>query len=253
MKELVYGLCDWDDNILHMPTLIKAYDTLLEKHVWLTTEQYATIRNTSHNLTFDSNSFDLFYDYIENNFIIDIERALALETYGPSFKKFIEMVRNGNIIAIITARGHSSATLKKGTIFLIKKIFTAADIEIWHNNLREFRILFNLPAVDDENLEKEYWDQCYFVGLGGRKDQIGTAIRKVEDEKKKAIQEFIKVVYDKSAIIDYKLPIKIGFSDDDKANLEKIHELFIALLNIYPTVKFRLYDTSNRGLKKIIV
>lgn len=251
MKTLIYGIFDWDDNILHMPTLIKAYDTILRKIVWLTTEQYAKIRNTNHQYTFEENSFDLFYDYIPSNFETDIHRALVLKTFGPSFDKFVKMVRDGKIVAIVTARGHGSETLKNGCKFLIYQVFQNDDFKTWRNNLRKYRTAFNLTNdVSDVELENEYWNNCYFVGLGSRKDEIGKKIRKVEDEKKNAISKFVKKIYDQNK---KKFSIKIGFSDDDTSNLEKIHELFVSLLNIYPEINFRLYDTSNRALKKIKV
>lgn len=251
MRELIYGIFDWDDNILHMPTLIKAFDKIENKYVWLTTEQYAKVRNTDHSFEFDTNSFDLFYDYIEHNFITDIERALSLETLGPSYNRLIELVKEGRIIAIVTARGHEAETLKQGCIYLIKKAFNKEDVEIWHQNLREYRKLFNLPDVNDEQLEFDYWNECYFVGLGVKKNDIGKIIRKVEDQKKNEIVAFVDNVAKRFSNMN--LPISIGFSDDDVSNLQKIHELFISLYNIYPSIKFRLYDTSNRGLKKIII
>lgn len=251
MKNMIYGIYDWDDNILHMPTLIKAYDNDVKKFTWLTTEQYAKIRKTDHHLTFDSNAFDLFYDYIPSNFVTDIERALALETYGPSFKRFVKMIKAGQLIAIVTARGHEPETIRNGVKYLISRVFSTQDTIEWHRNLRKYRKMFDLSDVDDIELEETYWSDCYFIGLGRKKDQIGEVIRQVEDQKKQAIKDFVDVIFKKNKGIN--LPIKIGFSDDDVSNLQKVHELFTDLLNIYPMIKFRLYDTSDRQMKKIIV
>lgn len=252
MIDLYYGIFDWDDNILHMPTLIKAYDTSLNKFVWLTTEQYANVRNTNHPYTFEENSFDLFYDYIPTNFTTDIERALVLKTYGPSFGMFVDLVKKGHIIAIVTARGHESETLKNGCIYLINKIFNENDKKIWHDNLRKFEKMFTIYSnLSDVELEEDYWNKCFFVGLGAKKDQIGKIIRKVEDQKKEAIIKFVERV--SIPHLFEKTNISIGFSDDDRANLQKIHDLFIELNNIYPMINFRVYDTSDRGLKKIVI
>ena len=259
MAYFYYGIFDWDDNVLHMPTMIKAYDNLKKRFVWLTTERYAEIRSESHNYSFDEDSFDLFYDYIPNNFVMDIQRALMLKTFGPSYEMFLQMVKDGDIIAIVTARGHTSETLKEGCKYLIDYVFTLQDRKIWHDNLRKLRKYRtgDESVIFDYELEAEYWDMCFFTGLGAKKGEIGKLIRKVEDEKQKSITTFVKRVHDDIEkfvkLYDKNSKASIGFSDDDRANLGKIHDLFVELNNIYTVTKFRVYDTSDRGLKKIVI
>jgi len=259
MAEFYYGIFDWDDNILHMPTMIKSYDTLKKRFVWLTTEQYAEMRRGAHQFSFDEDSFDLFYDYIPNNFEMDIKRALLLKTFGPSYDMFLQMVKDGDIVAIVTARGHAADTLMNGCIYLINHAFSVDDRIAWHENLRRLRKhrVESEGEIDDVDLECEYWNMCFFAGLGAKKGEIGKLIRNVEDEKRKTITTFVEGVH---ANVDAyfkkynEMPrVSIGFSDDDKANLKKIHDLFIELNNIYTVTKFRVYDTSDRGLKKIVI
>lgn len=252
-----YGIFDWDDNILHMPTLIKAYDTINKHFTWLTTDHFAKIRNTEHSYRFDDDAFDLFFDYIPDNFQSDIRRALQMKTFGPSFEKFKDMVKAGNFISIVTARGHQRSTLSYGAQFLIDSVLTDSEKIEWYDNLNEYRILMGLSRTDNVNLlKKEYWKSCNFVGVSNNveneKDEIYQTIRTVEDKKKRQIESIVHSIIS-CAIFKPELPISIGFSDDDVNNLKKVEELFINLRNIYPNVKFRLYDTSNHSMKKIVI
>jgi hypothetical protein len=255
ITQLDYGIFDWDDNILHMPTLIKAYDLEKNHFIWLTTDHFAKIRNTAHCYSFDEDAFDLFFDYIPDNFQNDIRRAIQMKTFGPSFEKFKKMVVSGNIIAIVTARGHQYNTLKYGAQFLIDSVLTDAEKIEWYDNLNKYRILNGFTRSDNVNiLKKEYWKMCYFHGVSSKNenDEIFQIIRTVEDKKKKQIEEIVHNIISHS-IFKPEIPIAIGFSDDDINNLNKVEELFKDLRNIYPNVKFRLYDTSNHSLKKIII
>lgn len=256
IEQFNYGIFDWDDNILHMPTLIKAYDLLKNHFTWLTTEHFAQIRNTEHSYRFDEDAFDLFFDYIPDNFQTDIRRALQMKTFGPSFEKFKEMVIAGNIIAIVTARGHHSNTISYGVQFLIDSVLSDAEKIEWYDNLNKYRIVMGLTRTDNVSLlKKEYWKSCYFIGVSNSSDEsddIFQTIRTVEDKKKKQIRAIVNSIISCS-IFKIALPISIGFSDDDNGNLKKVEELFKELLNIYPNVKFRLYDTSNHSMKKIVV
>lgn len=253
-NELVYGIFDWDDNILRMPTLIKAFDSKKKINIWMTTDQFAQIRNTTHHYLFDERSFHLFYDFDPNSFSIDISRALLLRTYGPSFEKFIAMIINGNVIAIVTARGHKPNTIKNGVIQIVKALLNEEEIKEWHDNLNEYRKLFNQEPLDNtDQLEEEYWNKCYFIGVGGDPDKMYQSIRSVEDQKSLEIRNIVNNINNWTVDLQHKYQISIGFSDDDTANLSKVHTLFKEISNIYPNFKFTLFDTSNQGLKKIVI
>lgn len=255
IQKLICGIFDWDDNILHMPSLIRAYDKQ-KKSVWLSSEQFAKIRNTEHEYEFVDDSFDMFGDTDPNNFSIDIERAMTFKTYGPSFYKFIEMVKHADIIAIVTARGHESETLKNGCKQLINSVFTEDDKTAWHANIIEMLKKLGMdPEVilktTNKSLFDIYWDFGFYFSVGAKKNEIYNALHKVEDLKQEKIKYIVRQFHD--ICEDSDLSVSIGFSDDDKSNLMKINDLFKELINIYPDTKFRLYDTSDRNYKKIVV
>jgi len=82
------------------------------------------------------------------------------------------------------------------------------------------------------------------------------SIESPEIGKKIALNDYIKRVVDGA----HKLTnneygrLTIGFSDDDKKNIEAVINYIKEELNMkYPEVEFIIYDTSEEGLNKIIV
>ena len=77
-----------------------------------------------------------------------------------------------------------------------------------------------------------------------------------EHAKKIAIEHFIKKVFDNVKTLvdsDYK-KMSLGFSDDDIRNVKSM-EIFIEeeLNKMYPEFHFVVYDTSEKGKRKMVI
>ncbi len=267
-----YYMFDWDDNILHMPTRIH-----LEKKTakgWapydVSTAQFARIRRTMKDcrpLGDDwDRAFSDFYDVGRrgtNAFLDDTRKALRPIIEGrargaPSFQKFRKALVEGRLFAIITARSHSSASIRKGVEYFIRSVLTPAEKREMLANLRGYIAYFDgdPDALSDKAVLKQYLDLCRYRGvtspefqqLMGRK--LGGS-ESPEEAKQFAIREFVQhamgLVRDRRKAAK----ISIGFSDDDRKNIEAVEE-FIRheLAREYPGVKFAVYDTSDPRRRK---
>lgn len=266
-----YYMFDWDDNILHMPTRIH-----LEKKTangWapydVSTAQFARIRRTMKNcrpLGGDwDRAFSDFYDVGRRGadaFIDDTRKALRPIIEGrargaPSFQKFRKALVEGRLFAIITARSHSSAAIRRGVEYFIRRVLTPAEKREMLRNLRGYIAYFDgdPDALSDRAVLRQYLDLCRYRGvtspefqrLMGRK--LGGS-ESPEEAKQFAIREFVQ--HAMSLVRDRRKAarISIGFSDDDRKNIEAV-ESFIRseLAREYPGVKFAVYDTSDRRRK----
>ena len=112
--ELHFYSFDWDDNILHMPTVI--HMDKKEGSNWIpvdvSTSEFAKVRNDKENyrLRNDDSSF-AFSEFRdsgprgESAFLLDVNKALNEGLFGPSWDAFIKCLSEGAVFSIITARG----------------------------------------------------------------------------------------------------------------------------------------------------
>ena len=84
---------DWDDNILHMPTMI--HMDKMDGDEWskvkLTTSEYAELKNSPEYRYPDNdikNAFTEFND--DREFIRNVEESLENQEFAPSFNDFKE-------------------------------------------------------------------------------------------------------------------------------------------------------------------
>lgn len=263
-----YYMFDWDDNILHMPTRIH-----LEKKTakgWVpydvSTAEFARIRRTMKNcrpLGDDwDRAFSDFYDVGRRGtkaFLDDTRKALRPIIEGrargaPSFQKFRKALVEGRLFAIITARSHSSASIRKGVEYFIRSVLTPQEKREMLANLRGYIAYFDgdPDALSDQAVLKQYLDLCRYRGvtspefqqLMGRK--LGGS-ESPEEAKQFAIRDFVQHAMNLVRDRRKAAKISIGFSDDDRKNIEAVEE-FIRheLAREYPGVKFAVYDTSDR-------
>lgn len=231
-----YYAFDWDDNVMNMPTEIVLLDNT-GKEVGMSTEDFAEYRthignepfiyNGKQIVSFANNPFRNFRQEGEKQFLIDIMSA----GFGPSWSDFVECVNGGSIFAIITARGHNPNVLKQAVYKLIKNDIGGIDQEKLIQSLKDYREIANEEIKDDETLIKEYLDMCKFhpVSFGS-----GSAINP-EEGKINALRDFIsyvknlaqevggKALFKNDVSNNFVIP-KIGFSDDDIRNVEKVKE-----------------------------
>jgi hypothetical protein len=245
---------DWDDNVLNMPTKIH-----LEKKSnggWkdyeVSTEKFREIRHELDGEKLrlkNNNPNDAFKDFKTEIFIQHTKDAINANEFGPSFKKFKKALIKGYDFSIITARGTSKDSLRKGIKVLIDMTFSEEEKETMNKNLKEKKYksiddyLNNqqLSAVSSEEFKTEYQSK------GGAENP--------EVAKTMAFEKYVESVVKKVGdLVDNpdREGVKIGFSDDDLGNIKKMEEFIRKeLLKKYPKVKFVIYDTSNpKDVKK---
>lgn len=231
-----YYAFDWDDNILNMPTKIMVLDDK-NNEVGLSTDDFAEYRHLIGKKAFvydgktiigySTNPFRYFRQEGERMFLEDIMTA----SFGPSWDDFVECINGGSIFAIITARGHNPEILKKAVYKLIKSDVGGLDQEKLVQSLKDYREISGEQIKGDETLIKEYLDMCKFhpVSFGSG------AEANPEEGKINALRDFIsyvknlsqeiggKVLFKNDVSNNFVIP-KIGFSDDDLKNVEKVKE-----------------------------
>jgi hypothetical protein len=277
--DFVYYMFDWDDNILHMPTKI-----YLEKKTpggWIpydvSTAEFSLIRGDTENYRpVDENwdkAFEEFYDIGrrgEEAFFEDTMAALKpviekQEGGGPSFRRFRKALIEGRLFAIITARAHSSKSIRRGVEYFIEMILTVDEKLQMIENLRRYNLFFG--ERDSEMTNEEIVDK--YLGLNRYRGvtspefqelvgkQIESGAESPAVAKQFAIREFVNHVKALVRGRDSEAPISIGFSDDDAHNVATV-QTFIAqeLSTEFPDIRFVVYDTSDpdvpRGRKTVI-
>jgi hypothetical protein len=235
--DLKYYAFDWDDNIVTMPTRIMVKDEN-DEVIGMTTEDFAHYRNKLGKEEFDYNGHKIV-GYDEDpfrNFRTEGDKAFLVDAMlaktGPAWSDFIECINNGSIFSIITARGHNPKTLKEGVYNYIISGFNGISKSELLKNLRKYRNFTDEKELNDSQLIKSYLDLCRFYPVS-----FGTgAEANPEDEKVKALEEFVGYVRDLSVKLHKKAFLKnkvsnnfvptIGFSDDDLKNVETIKKHF---------------------------
>lgn len=246
--DMKYYAFDWDDNIMVMPTKIILKDDK-DNEVGMSTEDFAEHRikigkepfeYEGHTIVgFGSNPFKYFSVEGDKQFIIDSMLAKP----GPAWPDFVEAINNGSIFAIITARGHTPSIIKESCYNLIVSNHNGINSNELIKNLEKYRELADEEILSKKDMIVEYLNLCRFYPVSYGE---GSATNP-EEGKIKAMREFIDYIKETSSHINKKaflknkvsnnfvLP-KIGFSDDDIRNVEKMKKHFGDKdLNIYFT------------------
>ncbi len=267
--ELHYCCFDWDDNLLHMSTVIH-----MEKLVdgeWIPTDvstsEFAKVRNDSENYRLAKEAFSEFRDVGprgDSAFIEDTKNALSHNQFGPAWPAFIKCLTEGSIFAIITARGHEPKSIRRSVEYIIDNTLTEDEQFLLYSNCLKHSYIFNpneefsrIPRgeLSQTPLVKIYLDNCDFYGVSSDSFEARfgkTSAAHPEKAKESALELFI----DKCNKLGEKVGAKsvsIGFSDDDSKNVEHVHKFFkekSALSNdLTHKLKLNLYDTTDRELK----
>ncbi|HMP89717.1 MAG TPA: hypothetical protein PJ991_05925 [Kiritimatiellia bacterium] len=265
--DLKYYMFDWDDNILHMPTRIH-----LERKTesgWepydVSTAEFARIRRDTVNYRPKEGDWDKafvdFYDVGEKGedvFLEDTKAALAPVIAGeksgaPSFEPFKKALIEGRLFAIITARSHSSRGIRKGVEYFIYNVLSDAERRQMVACLKEYITRFDgrVPNLSDEDIISNYLNLNRYHGVTspefekkmGRKS---AGSESPEHAKMLAIKDFVQHVIALIKGVGVREPISIGFSDDDRKNVEAVEEYIQdELKKEFPHIKFVVYDTSD--------
>ena len=249
---------DWDDNILFMPTEIKMEkkDGLDWVPTNVSTEDFADVRNDSEYRLTDHS----FMDFAEpQTFISDVKKAIEDKKFAPSFEKLKESLINAHPFSIITARGTPPHAIKEGVRTVIGMTFNPSEVKQMLNSIENV-----YPSTQDMNMEEKidfYLSQNDYspVTSSEFKDKFGldsAAADRPEEGKKIALRDYVeKVVNGVKKLTDGEYDrLSIGFSDDDRKNIESVMDFIKKELSIeYPGVEFFIYDTSQGEKNKIIV
>ncbi len=265
---LQYYLFDWDDNILHMDTKIIMEKLVNDKWVEtpVSTTDFATFRkNPLYRVPVKDDGtpdYDKAYSNFrdvtsENVFLSDVIDAIRNNKYAPSYKAFKKCLVSGKLFAIVTARGHEPETIRRAVEYFIDTQLNKEEKNTMKKNLLYYYDIFNDNTRDNNKLIDNYLSLCEYIGVTSQyfinsvsPDMIplGETFtpNNTELSKKIAVASFSKrcIKYG-DKLKDKKVAIKVGFSDDDKHNIDSIAELFVNdLKGNYPEVLFSIFDTS---------
>ena len=264
---LEYLALDWDDNILHMPTMIHMERLVGDNWVRedVSTAKFALIRkDPDWRILPGEESFGEFRDFGprgKNAFIEDTKSAINNGDFGPSWDAFIEYLSKGTIFAIITARGHEPEVIRKDVEYIIDNVLDEEQKHSLYANCLKFAYLFNnnhdsydrIPkgVLTQTKLVKDYLDNCDFYGISSKycKDKFGGgSTLNPEVGKELAIKEFTEKVNDFGKKIGSP-SVSLGFSDDDVRTSSHIGNIFSGELALQYAINYNLYDTSNRNIR----
>lgn len=264
-KELLYYSFDWDDNILHMDTAIHMEKLVSEKWepIDISTEEFAKIRHDKVNYRLlNDNPNTAFCEFGDKGnrgstaFLEDVKNSIAKGGFAPSWSKFIDCVVSGSLFSIITARGHEPESIKNAVRWIIETQLTTEQQGTLITNLLEFHKEFkNEPNTQ---IIEDYLDFNFYFGVSSDtftkrfESELNSNTTAMSPEKAKeiALKFFIEKAHKYGEMINAK--VSVGFSDDDSKNLEHIENLMRGELSLkYPLSTLMIYDTSDRGYRKI--
>ncbi len=280
-RDFKFYIFDWDDNILHMPTTIHMERRNADgswQGVEISTSTFALIRSDTANYRppkaggWDA-AFRNFKDEPNHNHFIEdtiaaLERIEHGEKPGPSYNALKKTLREGRIFAIVTARGHAPETIEKAVRVFIKYALSESERAEMMSNLRGYRKHFDKIkkfGTDAEELDY-YLSMCRYAPVANSKfcdrmahdpiysEKLAVAPSKAHNEiaKEFAIRDFVEHIFHTLQRTNcLNRSIAIGFSDDDKGNVESVSNYIKSELSRrFTNFKFVVYDTSDRTLPK---
>ena len=271
--QLHYYAFDWDDNILHMPTVIHM-DKMVDGEwveVDVSTSDFAKVRNDRDNYRIRNNdpsqAFCEFRDSGprgEDSFLLDSEKAIDEGKFGPSWEAFIECLVGGHLFAIITARGHEPETIRRGVEMIINDCLNEDQKFEMYNNCLMHANFFSRQAVDSfdripkgeltsNELIKVYLDDCSYFGVSSEsfaKEFGDSSAQNPEKAKEIALEFFVDKCNKLGKSIGAK-SVSVGFSDDDPKNVDHVDKFFKekTALSHGLTMKLSVYKTTDPTIK----
>ena len=255
---------DWDDNILYMPTTIKMDKE--ENGKWVPvdvpTEEFAHVRTSPEYRLRNNDASLAFKDFRDSKpFIEDTKKAIHNNKFAPSANKFKEALIHANPFGINTARGHKPEILRDGVKLFIDMVFTDEEKSEMVKNIKA--LLNQTKDLNDDQTIDLYLDEMgeyYPVSSQEFGERFGLEVAggaaNPEHAKKVAIEHFVRKIFDNVKTLvssDYK-KMSVGFSDDDIRNVRAVEQFIEDELNkMYPEFHFVVYDTSDRGKRKMVI
>jgi hypothetical protein len=273
--ELHYSAFDWDDNILHMPTVIHMDQKVGDK--WLpvdvSTAEFAKVRNDKENYRLRNDDPTLAFSEFRDSgprgqkaFLEDTIKALDEGLYAPSWDAFIKSLSEGSIFAIITARGHEPESIREGVEYIIDNILNEDQKFLMYSHCLKNAYLFSREDIDSFErlpegqitktpLIKLYLDSCDYYGVSSQSfaNEFGSSsASNPEKAKELALDKFVEKCNEFGSKVGAK-SVSIGFSDDDPKNVEHVQKFFkekSALSHeLGHEMKLNVYKTTDRTIK----
>ena len=255
---------DWDDNILYMPTTIKMdkKEGGEWKPVDVSTEDFAHVRTSPDYRLRNNDPVLAFKDFRDSKpFIDDARKAIQSGSFAPSADKFKEALIYANPFGVNTARGHKPQVLRDGVKLFIDMVLTDEEKSTMVANIK--KNLKETESLNDEQTIEYYLDhegEYYPVSSEefGKRFGLETSggAANPEHAKKVAIEHFVRKIFKNAKTLvnsDYK-KMSVGFSDDDVRNVKAVEEFIESELNrMYPEFHFVVYDTSEKGKRKMVI
>jgi len=218
---LKYYAFDWDDNIVHMPTDIMVVDKF-GAEVGMGTADFAEFRSKIGKGLFEyrgkiikdfaPNAFRNFRVQGDSTFLRDIYKAKP----APAWDDFVECLNSASIFAIVTARGHHPKTLRKAVYKYIMSNHNGIDSGKIIKNIGKYNKLFSKTKRDSSITG--YLGLCKFYPVSFFEGSVASP----EQAKIIALREFARYCMSLNKTLD----ITIGFSDDDKNNIDAVEKHF---------------------------
>ena len=262
---------DFDDNIITMPSTISlqkevSKNKYLIKH--LSTKEYAEFNLEESDYELYPNSFSDFTNRLR--FLNQLKESISnfKETKCASYDDFKEAILSLSTICIITARGHDRKTIKDWLMILVDETFSDEDKEVLYENLEKDFTKDQITELE-QNDRISSWEKEQLIKdleeLSGRqllnlylKNQFVYAVnweQRLEQfprhKSKNTAQR--KLVSLKDFLDNKNLDdiISIGFSDDDKKNINKISDFLKKESSNYG-IECMVYSTGNWEKKRIL-
>ncbi len=267
-RDLKYYIFDWDDNIFHMPTKIHL-ERLTDEGSWVphavSTAVFSVIRKDRARYRPPGGNWEAAFREFrdidvdnENIFLRDtravIDKVARGEApTGPSFATFKQALIEGRLFAIVTARGHSPAIIRRAVAYFIETVLCESERQAMLRNLRGYAACFD-PArrfATDDDVVAYYLDHNKYHGVmsSAFRRMIGSNVAAspdTEGRKQFAIRDFVEHVIRIARERGLDKPISVGFSDDDESNVIAVENYIReALAEEFPGVKFVVYYTSD--------
>ena len=267
-RDMKYYIFDWDDNILHMPTRIHL-ERKTESGQWIphsvSTAVFSVIRaDNEHYRPPEGDWEQAFVEFRDHD--IDNENVFLRHTReaidrvmsgaaeaGPSFRRFRQVLIEGRIFAIVTARGHGPHVIRAGVEYFIARVLSPAEKQEMLRNLRGYLECFESShgLKTDEGVLDYYLQHNKYHGVMSPhfKALMGTkagSSPNAEAGKQFAIRDFVEHVVAVMRKIGVQRPVSVGFSDDDEGNVRAVEDYVrSAMAQEFPGVKFVVYHTAD--------
>lgn len=249
---------DFDDNIAFLTTTLVLFHKQTGDELFLSSSDWALHHSTigktgpyvDYEIRFDdiTGSFRNFRDLDitdleklsgkQQLFVQDVQEALKLpdlQWKGPSWNCFYHATFNQRPVSVITARGHSAATIQEG----VREFIKGGHLPVEPNYLSVY-------AVSNKKVREHLGDPEYKSSIAELKQ------RAIRASVEKAIE-----------IYGHSPHHRFGMSDDDPKNIQLVVEEMTRLKSDYPAMSFFMIEThggdfikheiTQHGIKSLLV